>query len=162
MSADNPPTMSSRLTTTAKTGRRMKRSETCMALFDPDQDATRKAEKLFALGRNGAAVRVRHVERAARGLIASGRRNGRRRRGRTHWPGDHFGAGADALDAQHHDRLSGPQALKHFHLAVLTLTNVDDAALDLVVLHRIDELAKTFADDGLLRNQHRIVLRGHL
>src|SRR3954464_14108566 len=30
-----PPTISIRLTTTAKTGRRMKRSETCMALSDP-------------------------------------------------------------------------------------------------------------------------------
>ena len=56
----------------------------------------------------------------------------------------------------------GLQALQHFHLAVLALTDVDDAALDLIVLHRIDELAKAFADDGLLRNQHRIVLRGHL
>ena len=61
----------------------------------------------------------------------------------------------------HDDRLAGFQPVHHLDLAALALADGDDAALHLAVLHRIDEVAQAFADDGLLRHHDGIVLGGH-
>src|SRR3712207_8600416 len=50
--------------------------------------------------------------------------------------------------------LAGPEPVHHLHLAALALANGDDAAFNLVVLHRIDDVTKALADDGLFRH-HR-------
>ena len=176
MRAASPPTMSSRLTTTAKTGRRMKRSETCMASVrirvrgdcerKPRQDRLRRPPesqpRALRRSRDGAADGAAGVQRLRR-LV------GRRAAGGGGAAGASRPAAVDDL-APGRTRCTPSTTIvspackpsTHLDLALLALADADDAALDHVVLDRIDEVPQAFADDRLLGDHDGIVLGRHL